>query len=415
MSVGMEGQGDNFVQEIASLHTDVEQTRTTLQQIEALLTNQSAAATVEMNAAVNVVATAAAAAATPTFHGPVAPPSPNLEAARPRLPETFGPSTKGSDVRRFVATLEIYFEAIGCSTLMHDAARFWPAATMLRGPALEWTYYSDVVCGERTWAQFRVDLIERFEPINSTYMAWQQIYRQKQYGSVAQYTQRFFDGEQPLRVLRAPLSSDPFIARTFEDVGWQSPQEEEYRQKVRSLQFAACTTRPDISFACSKLGSGQTVRSDQHWKELDQCLAYLVGSRDVALEFGGGPESLELVGYADADDVGDKQNKTSTGGYVFVLGGAAVSWASQRIRCTTLSSTEYELIAAVEAGKEARRLRFLLAEFQLLRSEEPTTLFVDNSSAISVAGGMGLKGSLKHMERCHMWLQHMVKHRKMQL
>ncbi|CAI7849420.1 unnamed protein product [Closterium sp. NIES-54] len=195
----------------------------------------------------------------------------------------------------------------------------------------------------------------------------------------------------------------------------KSRQEEEYRQKVGSLLFAACTTRPDISFACSKLGSGQTVRSDHHWKELDWCLAYLVGSRDVALEFGGGPESFELVGYADADDAGDKQNMTSTGGYIFVLGGAAVSWASQRIRWATLSSTESEYVAAVEAGKEARTLRFLLAEFQLLRSEEPTTLFVDNSSAISVAGGMGLKGSLKHMERRHMWLHHMVKRRKLQL
>ncbi|CAI7852486.1 unnamed protein product [Closterium sp. NIES-54] len=86
-----------------------------------------------------------------------------------------------------------------------------------------------------------------------------------------------------------------------------------------------------------------------------------------------------------------------------------------RIRCATLSSTESEYVAAVEAGKEARRLRFLLAEFQLLRSEEPTTLFVHYSSAITVAGGMGLKGSLKHMERRHMWLQQMVKRRKLQL
>ncbi|CAI7775491.1 unnamed protein product [Closterium sp. NIES-54] len=225
----------------------------------------------------------------------------------------------------------------------------------------------------------------------------------------------FFDGEQPLRVPYTLLSSDPFSVQTFEDVGWQSRQEEKYPQKVGSLQFAACTTRPDISFACSKLGSGQTLRSDQHWKELDWCLAYLVGSKDVALEFGGGPESLELVGYADADDAGDKQNKTSTGGYVFVLGGAAVSWASQRIRCATFSSTKSEYVAAVEAGKEAHRLRFLLAEFQLLRSEEPTTLFVENSSAISVACSLGLKGSLKHMERHHMWLQHMVKRRKLQL
>ncbi|CAI7778781.1 unnamed protein product [Closterium sp. NIES-53] len=93
----------------------------------------------------------------------------------------------------------------------------------------------------------------------------------------------------------------------------------------------------------------------------------------------------------------------------------SVQTFEDRIRCATLSSTESEYVAAVEAGKEARRLRFLLAEFQLLRSEEPTTLFVHYSSAITVAGGMGLKGSLKHMERRHMWLQQMVKRRKLQL
>ncbi|CAI7872614.1 unnamed protein product, partial [Closterium sp. NIES-53] len=106
----------------------------------------------------------------------MAPLSPNLEAARPRLPEAFDPSAKGSDVRRFVATLEIYFEAIGCSTPQHDAARIRLAATLLRGPALEWIYYTD--------------LIKRFEPINTTYMARQQIHRHKQYSSVAQYTQQ---------------------------------------------------------------------------------------------------------------------------------------------------------------------------------------------------------------------------------
>ncbi|CAI7926081.1 unnamed protein product, partial [Closterium sp. NIES-53] len=60
----------------------------------------------------------------------MAPLSPNLEAARPRLPEAFDPSAKGSDVRRFVATLEIYFEAIGCSTPQHDATRIRLAATL---------------------------------------------------------------------------------------------------------------------------------------------------------------------------------------------------------------------------------------------------------------------------------------------
>ncbi|CAI5480757.1 unnamed protein product [Closterium sp. Yama58-4] len=183
----------------------------------------------------------------------------------------------------------------------------------------------------------------------------------------------------------------------------------------RGSCFAATTTRPDIAFACSKLGSGLTVRSDQHWREVDRCLAYLANTRDTALEFGGGPESLELVGYVDADDAGDKQNRTSTGGYVFVYGGAAVSWSSQRIKCATLSSTESEYVAAVEAGKEGRRLRFLLAEFRQLDAGKPTVFQVDNKSAIIVVEGMGLTGNLKHMERRQAWLQHMVKRGKFSL
>ncbi|CAI7866013.1 unnamed protein product [Closterium sp. NIES-53] len=80
-----------------------------------------------------------------------------------------------------------------------------------------------------------------------------------------------------------------------------------------------------------------------------------------------------------------------------------------------LSSTDSEYTVATEAGKEARRLRFLLAEIQLLDAGTPTALNVDNQSAISIAEGLGLKGNLKHMERRYAWLQQMVKRKKIAL
>ncbi|CAI7781561.1 unnamed protein product [Closterium sp. NIES-53] len=158
-----------------------------------------------------------------------------------------------------------------------------------------------------------------------------------------------------------------------------------------------------------------TLTFDDEEAQVDCCLGYLANTRDTALEFGGGAESLKLVGYVDADDAGDKQNRTSTGGYVFVFGGAAVSWSSQCIKCAMLSSTESEYVAATEAAKEGRRLRFLLAEFQQLGAGTPTVLRVDNKSAITVAEGMGLTCNLKHMERRQAWLQHMVKCEKFSL
>ncbi|CAI7874029.1 unnamed protein product [Closterium sp. NIES-54] len=136
---------------------------------------------------------------------------------------------------------------------------------------------------------------------------------------------RFIDEEQGGRVPKTPVFVDAYAELTFDDKEAHECKEEEYQQKVGLLWFAATTTRPDIAFACSKLGSGLTVRSDQHWRKVDRCLAYLADTRDTALEFGGGPELLKLVGYMDADNAGDKQNRTSTGGYVFVFGEAAVS------------------------------------------------------------------------------------------
>ncbi|CAI7868120.1 unnamed protein product [Closterium sp. NIES-53] len=186
---------------------------------------------------------------------------------------------------------------------------------------------------------------------------------------------RFIDKEQGGRIPKTPVSVDAYAELTFDDEEAQEREEEEYRQKVGSLQFAATMMRPDIAFTCSKLGSGLTVRSDQHWREVNCYLAYLTDNRDTALEFGGGPESQELIGYVDADDAGDKQNRTSTGGYVFIYGGAAVSWSCVRIKCATLSLTESEYMVSTDAGKEGVGVHgFLLAEFKQLDAGKSTVL-----------------------------------------
>ncbi|CAI5953526.1 unnamed protein product [Closterium sp. NIES-64] len=210
-----------------------------------------------------------------------------------------------------------------------------------------------------------------------------------QQGYADKLRRRFLDKEQTRRTPKTPVSVDAYADLTFDDEEAQERQEEEYRQKVASLQFAATTTRPDIAFACSKLGSGLTVRSNQHWREVDRCLAYLANTRETALEFGGGPESLELVGYVDADDAAHQVHEVVVD-RVGVHGGH-------------------------RAGKEGCRLRFLFAEFRQLGVGKPTVLRVDNKSAITVAEGMGLTGNLKHMERRQAWLQHMVKRGKFSL
>ena len=56
--------------------------------------------------------------------------------------------------------------------------------------------------------------------------------------------------------------------------------------------------------------------------------------------------------YSDADYAGDDDTLRSTGAYVLKFGTGAVDWSSKLQPIVTLSSTEAEYIAAVEAGKE---------------------------------------------------------------
>jgi len=50
--------------------------------------------------------------------------------------------------------------------------------------------------------------------------------------------------------------------------------------------------------------------------------------------------------------VGDKDRKRSTTGYVFTIGGKKISWISKLRKVVSLSTTEAEYVAAIEASKE---------------------------------------------------------------
>ena len=61
---------------------------------------------------------------------------------------------------------------------------------------------------------------------------------------------------------------------------------------------------------------------------------------------------------------GDKDNRRSTTGYVFTVGGKAVSWVSKIQSVVALSTTEVEYVAAREASKEMIWLQKFLDELR---------------------------------------------------
>ncbi|CAI7749804.1 unnamed protein product [Closterium sp. NIES-53] len=133
----------------------------------------------------------------------------------------------------------------------------------LKRPPLLWYRALDGVLLGAGWKYLGLEIVHD-RPARKLWL-YQQNYANK-------LRRRFIYKEQGGRVPKTPVSVDAYAELTFDDEEAQR-REEEYRQMVGSLQFAATTTRPDIASACSKLGSDLTARSDQHWCEVDRCLA----------------------------------------------------------------------------------------------------------------------------------------------
>ncbi|XP_043710345.1 secreted RxLR effector protein 161-like [Telopea speciosissima] len=117
-------------------------------------------------------------------------------------------------------------------------------------------------------------------------------------------------------------------------------------------------TRPEICFTIGMVSRYQSNPGPVHWQAIKRILRYLRGTVDVLLIFSG--LDLRLRGYSDADWANDRDERKSTLGYAFVLGGGAVTWSSKKQICIVLSTMESEYVACSTAIQEAVWLRRFL-------------------------------------------------------
>jgi Reverse transcriptase (RNA-dependent DNA polymerase) len=181
-----------------------------------------------------------------------------------------------------------------------------------------------------------------------------------------------------------------------------------YQSAVGALMYPMLGTRPDLAFAVGALGRHSATPGAEHQHALDCVFRYLHGTSARRLVFQrASPESTQLTGYVDADWAGDVNDHKSTLGFIFMFGGAAVSWGSKKQTSVALSSTEAEYIAASYAAKEAIWLRRLLTELGLDTSS-PTPIHVNNQSAIAIARNPEFHDRTKHIKVRYHFLRQVV-------
>jgi ATP-binding cassette subfamily B (MDR/TAP) protein 1 len=93
--------------------------------------------------------------------------------------------------------------------------------------------------------------------------------------------------------------------------------------------------------------------------------------------------------------------------------GGAVSWQSRLLKCVSLSTTDAEYIAAVDACKEVLWMKNFLQELDM--KQEKYILYCDSQSAIYLAKNPSFYARTKHIEVRYHWIRQVVSSKLVQL
>ncbi|KAJ9551831.1 hypothetical protein OSB04_015876 [Centaurea solstitialis] len=208
--------------------------------------------------------------------------------------------------------------------------------------------------------------------------------------------ERFKMNDEKTKPRNTPLGSHFRLTKD------QSPRSEEekadmadvpYASAIGSLMYAMVCTRPDIAHAVGVVSRFMSDPGREHWEAVKWLLRYLKGTSNMGLCFKG--KDSVLRGYTDADLGGSKKTFKSTTGYIFTVGGTAVSWMSRLQKSVALSTTEAEYMAVAEASKELVWLKTFLEE--LGKKQADYSLYCDNESVVKLAKNPVYHGKTKHI------------------
>jgi transposase InsO family protein len=173
----------------------------------------------------------------------------------------------------------------------------------------------------------------------------------------------------------------------------------DYQSLIGSLLYVQIGTRPDISFAVSRLAQYAANPSPQHLRLAKYVLSYLLGSVDTRVCYDGA-DGDGLQGYSDSSLGDQTDDRHSTSGYVYLLANGAISWTSRRQHTVAQSTTEAEYMAMTDAANQAAWYRNILSELGY-SIDDPIPIHGDNKGAIDLALNPVTGRRSKHIDIKH--------------
>nr|GEV06197.1 zinc finger, CCHC-type [Tanacetum cinerariifolium] len=152
----------------------------------------------------------------------------------------------------------------------------------------------------------------------------------------------------------------------------------EYSRVIGCLMYAITCTSPDIAFAVGKLSRYASNPGTRHW----QAIQRIINSEDYS----------------------------STSGWVFLLSGGVISWASKKQTCITGLTIEYEFVALVAIGKEVEWLKNLLLEIPpWVKPMAPISICCDSVATLAKAYCQMYNGKSRHLGVKHSMIRELIR------
>ena len=139
-------------------------------------------------------------------------------------------------------------------------------------------------------------------------------------------------------------------------------------------------------------------------------MRYISGTKDLGIMYSTS-ENFKLIGYIYNDNGGNIDDKNNTSGYTFHFGTGVVSWASKKQPIVTLSSAEEEYVATTSAACQVVWMRRILKNLSQ-NQQEPTTIFYDNNSAISLSKNHVFHKKTKHIDTRYHFIRDLVNNKE---
>ena len=195
---------------------------------------------------------------------------------------------------------------------------------------------------------------------------------------------------------RTPLAAGTVLVKADPKLPIDFALRTKYQSLIGTLLYITLGTRPDISYAVTRLSQYSAHPTSEHLKAAMHILRYLNGTRSLQIVYRGASRS-GLIGYSDSDWAENKDDRHSTTGYVHFMADAAVSWVSRRQKTVALSSTEAEYMALSDSSRQVAWLRMFQRELGFDTSH-PTPMCADNNGSIFLAINPAHDRRTKHVD-----------------